>query len=120
MIESNRGMKMKKRPRVLPGGAWSIVGSTPENEQLHLLSIAVSCRGLVQLAQGLLTAELHAVLLVDSDHLDAHFVTDFANVRNAVDVIVGQLADVAQPVLAGNDLDERAKVLDAGHPTVID
>ena len=32
----------------------------------------------------------------------------------------GQFADVAQSVLAGQDLDERAEVLHAGHPAVVD
>ena len=39
---------------------------------------------------------------------------------DAADVAVGQLADVAQAVLARQDLDERAEVLDRGDPAFVD
>ena len=68
--------------------------------------------GLAALGQGRLPRELDAVLVVDGDHLDEHRVADPADVGHAADVAVGQLADVDQAVLAGQDLDERAEVLD--------
>ena len=37
-----------------------------------------------------------------------------------IDVAVGQLADVAQAVLAGQDLDERAEILDARDAAFVD
>ena len=36
------------------------------------------------------------------------------------DVAVGQLADVDQAVLAGQDLDEGAELLDGGHAALVD
>src|SRR5579883_1133208 len=75
--------------------------------------------GLLQLAQGGLAAELDAVLLVDRDHLDLDLVADFAYVAHALHVAVGQFANVAQAVFAGQDFDERAKVLDTGHAAVV-
>ena len=72
------------------------------------------------LAQHGLAAELDAVLVVDGDDLDLHLVADLAHVGDAGDVLVGQLADVAQPVLARQDLDEGAEILDAGHAAFVD
>ena len=82
-----------------------------------------ACGELVDLAalgQGGLARQLDAVLVVDGDHLDQHRVADPADVGDARDVAVGQLADVAQAVLAGQDLDEGAEVLDRGDPALVD
>ena len=76
--------------------------------------------GLAALGQGRLAGELDAVLVVDGDHLDQHRVADPADVVDAADVAVGQLADVDQAVLAGQDLDERAEVLDRGDAAFVD
>ena len=72
------------------------------------------------LGQGRLAGELDAVLLVDGDDLDEHRVADPADVGDAVDVAVGQLADVDQAVLAGEDLDEGAEVLDGHDAALVD
>src|SRR3712207_9074154 len=57
------------------------------------------------LAQQRLARQLDAVVLVDGDHLDLQPVAHLAHVLDLADVLVVQLADVAQAVPAGQDLD---------------
>ena len=47
-------------------------------------------------------------------------VADLADVADAGDVAVGQFADVAEAVFAGQDFDERTEVLDAADAAVVD
>src|SRR5262245_7658674 len=75
--------------------------------------------GLVLFAEKGLSRQLHAVLVVDGDHLDLQAVAHLADVFDLVHVLVVQLADVAEPVPAGQDLDEGAEVLDRGDPPVV-
>ena len=71
-------------------------------------------RGVAQplFAHRRLARQLDAPLVVNQDDLDAHFVADVDDVGDAVDVVVRQLAYVAQAVGLGCDLDERAEFLD--------
>src|SRR5262249_55063925 len=61
-----------------------------------------------------------AVLVVNGDHLHLHAVADLADALDLIDILVVQLADVAQAVATGKNLDEGAEVLDRGNPTFID
>src|SRR4029077_9866903 len=54
----------------------------------------------------------HAMDLGDDDH---QLVADRDDILHAWNAIVGELADVHQPLLAGQDLDECAEVHDPGH-----
>src|SRR5436190_1207964 len=63
----------------------------------------------VLLPEHRLSRQLDAVLIIDRDHLHLQDIADFADVFHLVDVLVVQLADVAQAVTAGKDLDERTK-----------
>ena len=67
-----------------------------------------------------LARQLDAVLVVDGDHLDLQLVADLADVFDLADVLVVQLADVAQAVAARQDLDEGAEVLDRRDPALVD
>src|SRR5512135_155217 len=76
--------------------------------------------GLAERGQRRLAGQLDPVLVVDGDRLDEHRVADPADVGHAADVAVGQLADVHQAVLAGQDLDEGAEVLDRRDAALVD
>src|SRR5437867_1296463 len=73
----------------------------------------------VLLPQERLPRQIHAVLVVDGDHLHLQPVADLADVLDLLDVLVAQLADVTQAVAAGQDLDEGAEVLDRRHPALV-
>src|SRR5215831_19112593 len=70
-------------------------------------------------AEQHLARQLDAVLIVDGDDLDLHAVADFTDAFHLVDVLVIQLADVAQPVAAWQDLDEGAKILHGRDPPIV-
>src|SRR5262249_24045275 len=72
------------------------------------------------LAQQSLARQLDPILIVDGDDLDLHDVANLANVLDLVHVLVVELADMAQAVAAGQDLDESAEVLDGGDPAFVD
>src|SRR5690606_37677722 len=67
-----------------------------------------------------LAAQLDAVLLVDGDDFDPQVIADLANLVDVLDVSFGELADVAQSVFAGSDLDKRTEILDAADGAVVD
>ena len=74
-----------------------------------------SVRGLlVELLHSRLAGELDAPALVDVKALDLDDVADLADAVHRLEELVGELRDVAEAVHAGEDLDERAEVLDAG------
>src|SRR5262249_37769688 len=60
-----------------------------------------------------------AILVVDRNNLHLKFVAHLANVLDPADILVVQLADMAQAVAARQNLDERAKLLDRSHPTFV-
>src|SRR5262249_5395444 len=64
--------------------------------------------------------QLDAVVFIDGDDLDRQLVAHLAHILDLADELVVQLADVAQPFLAGQDLDEGAKVLDRGDAAFVD
>ena len=66
------------------------------------------------------TAELDAAAIVDTKALDLHLVADLADILDRAHALVGELGDVAEAILAGKDLDERAEFLDAGDGALID
>src|SRR5205823_4843833 len=72
-----------------------------------------SCR-LALVAQQHLARQLDPVVLVDGDHLDHQLIADLAHVLDLADVLVVQLADVAQALAARQDLQEGPEVLDRG------
>src|SRR5260370_4676191 len=67
-----------------------------------------------------LAGKLDPVLVVDGDYLDLHDVTDLADAVHPIDVLVVQLADVAQAVAPRKNLDKGAEILDAGHASFVD
>ena len=67
-----------------------------------------------------LAAELHTILLVDSNDLHPHNVADPADISHTAYIFSRQLADMAEAVFAGNEFNEGAKVLHARHPTLVD
>ena len=83
-------------------------------------AFARALRRPVLLAQHRLARQLDAVLIVDGDDLDLHDIADLADVLDLVHVLVVQLADVAQAVAAGQDLDEGPEILDRRHPSLVD
>src|SRR5262249_26472002 len=70
--------------------------------------------------QQRLARQLDAVLIVDGDHFDLHDVADLADAFDLVHVLVVELADVAEAVAAGEDLDEGAEVLDRSDTALVD
>jgi hypothetical protein len=64
------------------------------------------------LAQKRLPRQLDPVVLVDGDHLHVQHVADPTHVLDPADVLVVQLADVAQTVASGQDFDEGAEIFD--------
>ena len=75
--------------------------------------------GFVALFHGALAGELHAALVIDADALDPDHVADLDDVLGAVDAEVGQLGDVDEAFLAGQDLDERAELLGPGDAAMV-
>ena len=66
------------------------------------------------------TAQFDPIVVVNVDDQHLHLVADSTDIRDAVDVFVGELADVAQAIAARQDFDKGAKVLDAGHAALVD
>ena len=48
-------------------------------------------------------------MIVDVDHQDLHHVANSTDVGNIGHVLIGQLADMAESVATGKDLDESAE-----------
>ena len=67
-----------------------------------------------------LARQLHAALVVDGDDLHLHLVADLHHVVDAADVARIEFGDVAQPVAARGDLDERAEFLDRDDLPLVD
>src|SRR5574344_2472019 len=67
-----------------------------------------------------LAAELDASALVDVKALDRDLVADLADAFHRLEELVRELGDVAEAVHAGEDLDERAELLDAGDGALVD
>ena len=64
--------------------------------------------------------EVDAALAVDFDDHDLDLVADADLVLDAGDAVIGEFGDVDEAVLAGQDLDERAEVHDAGDAAGVD
>jgi hypothetical protein len=73
-------------------------------------------RGLlaVLFGHGGLAGEADLAVVLDAEHLDPDFLAHLDDVFRAVDAEVGELADVDEAFLAGEELGEAAEVLDAG------
>src|SRR5262249_11424299 len=67
-----------------------------------------------------LAGELDAAGVVDEDHLHLDLVADLHVILDSLDILIRQLADMAQAVGLGRDLDERAEILDRDDHTVVD
>src|SRR5262249_41629642 len=83
-------------------------------------SADVALGTLVLVLQEGLARHLDPVLLVDGDHLHLDLVAQLDHILDPADVLVVQLADVAQGVLAGRDLDEGAEFPDGDHLALVD
>src|SRR5438132_936233 len=81
---------------------------------------AVTALTRILFAQQDLPGEFHAVLIVDGDHFDLQVIADLADVIDAIDVLVIQLADMAKTFAAGQDLDKRPEILDRSDPAIVD
>ena len=79
---------------------------------LRLLGVEFRHRGLAR--------KLDAAALVDIEALDLDDVADLADAFHRLEELVGELADVAESVHAGENFDERAEVLDARHLALVD
>src|SRR5207302_8468828 len=66
------------------------------------------------LAHGL-AREVHAALAIDFGDLDIDLIADIDRILHTLHAVLGQLADVHQPILVGQDLDEGAEGHDADH-----
>src|SRR5439155_1769159 len=66
--------------------------------------------GFAELFHRGLATELDAALVVDEQDLDLDLLPHLDHVVDAVDVLVGELGDVAQPVGLRSDLHEGAEV----------
>src|SRR5262245_6705044 len=75
---------------------------------------------LAHLGKHRLARQLDAVLVVHCDHLDLHAVSLLAHIAHRFDIAIRELTDVAQPVLAGDDFDEGAEILDGADDPVVD
>ena len=64
--------------------------------------------------------QAHAALVVGLEHLDLHDLAFLQVVGDVVDALVGDLRDVQQAVLAGQQLDDRAEVEQAQHRALVD
>src|ERR1019366_2581394 len=64
--------------------------------------------------------EPHATLFVHTEALDPDLIAHFDDVLDHLDAEVGQLTDVDQAVLAGQELDECAELFDGDHSAAID
>src|SRR5882757_9455415 len=84
------------------------------------LRCPVAFTGTSKLRHGRLTAEFDAILFVDRDDLNVHRIANAADVANAGDILVRKLADVAEAILARQDLDKCTKVFDARDGAVVD
>jgi hypothetical protein len=73
--------------------------------------------GHTQLFQSATSRQLDAVAVIDVNDFHLHLVADLADVIDTADVAAGEFADVAQPIAARQDFDERAEVLDAADST---
>ena len=73
----------------------------------------------VGLFHGSAATELDAATVIDAKALHAHLIADLADVLDGTHALVGELGDVAESVLARQNLDERAELLDAGDGALI-
>src|SRR5580765_2768056 len=64
--------------------------------------------------------QLQATAVVGFQHLDADLLAFLQVIGNGIDTLVGDLADVQQTILAGQNLNDRAKVQQFQHGAFID
>src|SRR5258707_966670 len=89
---------------------------TPSRELLVLQSVLGFG---VALPHGHLATELHATLVIDSDAFYPDQVSDLHHVFHALYAKVCQLRNVDQSIFSGQDLNERAEILDRYNPPLI-
>ena len=70
-------------------------------------------------AKDRFAGQLHSILVVDGDDLDLHDVPDLANAIHAIDILVVELADVAQTVAPRQYFDEGPEILDGSDPSFV-
>src|SRR5262249_1714150 len=73
----------------------------------------------ISLPPGHLATVLYTTLIIDSDTFYPHQVSDLDHVFYALYAKVRQLRNVNQPIFAGQDLNECAKILDRYNPPLI-
>src|SRR5690348_6012286 len=77
----------------------------------RLLAFAGAAHFLVAIRHGRFARKFHAALLVDAQALHPDFIAHFYDVFGLLDAEVRQFADVNKAVLAGQEFDERAEIL---------
>ena len=70
--------------------------------------------------QDRLAGQLEPALIVDGNQLDGKMIADFADFIDALDVAVGQFADMAESLDAGGHFDKRPEFLDGDDAGVFD
>src|SRR5204862_2115005 len=74
----------------------------------------------VAISHGRFARQADAAFFVHAQTFDPDFIAHFDDVFGLLDAEVGEFADVNKPVLAGQELDERAEVLDRDYAASID
>src|ERR1035441_2764027 len=83
-----------------------------------LSGCAAGCR--VAVGHSGPAGEPHAALFIHTEALDPDLIAHLDDVLDHLDAEVGQLTDVNQAVLAGQELDKCAELLDGDHSATID
>src|SRR5438132_12453434 len=66
-----------------------------------------------------LARQVHTSLAVDLGDLDIDLIANLDGILDALDPVLGELADMDQPVLVGHDLDERPEGHDPDHLALV-
>src|SRR5579859_4723748 len=109
---------------VIAVAAWATVIAARATIAVAVAALAWRRRSINGLARRFpdqhFARQFYAILIVDGNHFHLQGVAHLANFLDFADVLVVQLADVAQAVAARQDLDERAEVLDRSDAAFVD
>src|ERR1041385_888241 len=99
------------RPVAMVVARWSVAAAVPGLGFDAHLRVAIS--------HGGLAGEADTALLIHAEAFDPDFIAEFDDVFGLLDAEVGQFADMAEAVLAGQELNEGAEFLDRHHLAAI-